>query len=322
MLFVDLAGRGTPREILLKDRYRGFWIFDKDLKLLWEGLGQTGHYPYPADINADRQPGVPDRLFALGRRRHAALEPRRRAQGSRRRLSIGNFTGRPGAACAPTWTGRTKGSSSSTMDGTLVKHVRLGHAQTQSVGKFRPDLPGLQILIATFWRNPGIVTLLDADANILAQEEMIPGSSHLEPVNWRGDGQEFGLLSGNVREGGMIDGQLRRVVMFPDDGHPDLAAAVRDLTGDRAGRDRAVGSDARVDLHAGPAVRRLAHLRADAQSGLQRLELSSDRVAARLGRAAVIVSRPLLVASAFRRKLIARYILPPEGGSHESCLDV
>lgn len=64
------------------------------------------------------------------------------------------------------------------------------------------------------------------------RDEMIPGSSHMEPVNWRGDGQEFALLSGNIREGGMIDGHLRRVVMFPDDGHPDLAAAVHDLTGD------------------------------------------------------------------------------------------
>jgi rhamnogalacturonan endolyase len=53
------------------------------------------------------------------------------------------------------------------------------------------------------------------------------------PVNWRGDGQEFVLLSGNSKEGGMIDGQLRRVVMFPDDGHPDLAANVLDLTGDQ-----------------------------------------------------------------------------------------
>lgn len=52
------------------------------------------------------------------------------------------------------------------------------------------------------------------------------------PVNWRGDGQEFVLLSGNISEGGMIDGQLRRVVMFPDDGHPDLAAYVADVTGD------------------------------------------------------------------------------------------
>ena len=30
----------------------------------------------------------------------------------------------------------------------------------------------------------------------------------------------------------MVDGRFRRVVTFPDDGHPDLAAAVLDLTGD------------------------------------------------------------------------------------------
>ena len=133
----------------------------------------------------------------------------------------------------PTWTDRTRGFSIFDMKGTLLKHLRLGHAQTQSVGRYRLDRPGLQILIANFWRNPGIVTLLDPDGNILKQDEMIPGSSHLEPVNWRGDGQEFALLSGNITEGGMIDGELRRVVMFPDDGHPDLASAVRDLTGDR-----------------------------------------------------------------------------------------
>jgi rhamnogalacturonan endolyase len=51
-------------------------------------------------------------------------------------------------------------------------------------------------------------------------------------VNWRGDGVEFALLSGNVREGGLMDGRLRRVVAFPDDGHPDLACQAIDLTGD------------------------------------------------------------------------------------------
>ena len=30
----------------------------------------------------------------------------------------------------------------------------------------------------------------------------------------------------------MVDGHLRRVVMFPDDGHPDLAYHVADVTGD------------------------------------------------------------------------------------------
>ena len=54
------------------------------------------------------------------------------------------------------------------LSGKILKHVRLGHSQTQSVGKFRPELPGLQIYIANFWRSPGIVTLFDPDGNILS----------------------------------------------------------------------------------------------------------------------------------------------------------
>lgn len=232
LLFVDLSGGGAPREILLKDRYRSFWIFDKDLKLLWQGQGQTGHYPYPVDIDGDGR-----QEFVIGYSLWDAEETRRWSHDAAFRdhadaLSVGNFTGRPSAGMRAYIDGSDEGFLVFESDGTLVKHLRLGHAQTQSVGAYRSDLAGLQLLIATFWRNPGIVTLLDADANILAQEEMIPGSSHLEPVNWRGDGQEFALLSGNIREGGMIDGRLRRVVMFPDDGHPDLASAVRDVTGD------------------------------------------------------------------------------------------
>ena len=41
------------REILVKDRYRYFWVYNNNLKLLWKGEGQTGHYPYPCDIDGD-----------------------------------------------------------------------------------------------------------------------------------------------------------------------------------------------------------------------------------------------------------------------------
>jgi hypothetical protein len=233
LLFVDLTGAGRPTEILLKDRYRGFWIFDKNLTLLWEGLGQTGHYPYPVDVDGDGRQEflIGYSLWGPDRKPRWSYDTKYRDHADA--LSVGNFSGRPSAGMRAYIDGSDEGFLVFEADGTLVKHLRLGHAQTQSVGKYRTDLAGLQILIANFWRNPGIVTLLDADANILAQDEMIPGSSHLEPVNWRGDGQEFALLSGNIREGGMIDGHLRRVVMFPDDGHPDLASAVRDLTGDK-----------------------------------------------------------------------------------------
>ena len=145
---------------------------------------------------------------------------------------MGNFSGDPQAEPRAYFFGSDEGFLMIDRRGEILKHVRIGHAQSPSVARFRPDLPGVQLMTVNFWRNPGIVTLFDHDGNILAQEEPIHTGSPLLPVNWRGDGQEFALLSGNPREGGMIDGHLRRVVMFPDDGHPDLAAYVINLTGD------------------------------------------------------------------------------------------
>ena len=147
-------------------------------------------------------------------------------------LAVGNFSGDPQAEPRVYAWGSDEGFLMFDRRGTILKHVRIGHAQTASVGKFLPDRPGLQLMCVNFWKNPGIVSLFDHDGNLLAQQEPIHSGSPMLPVNWRGDGQEFVLLSGNAREGGMIDGQLRRVVMFPDDGHPDLAAYVADLTGD------------------------------------------------------------------------------------------
>ncbi len=232
IFFVNLSGGKSPREILLKDRYRGFWLYDHNLKPLWEGRGQTGHYPFPLDIDGDGR-----QEFMIG---YALWNHTGKPLWSHDELlkdhadaiSMGNYSGDPNGPVRAYICGSDEGLVVIGKDGKIFRHLRIGHTQTQSVGRFRAGAVGLQILIANFWRNPGIVTLLDADANILEQREMTPGSTHLAPVNWRGDGQEFALLSGNVREGGMIDGRLRRVVMFPDDGHPDLAYHVADLTGD------------------------------------------------------------------------------------------
>lgn len=232
LLFLNASGGKSPREILLKDRYRGFWLYNANLEMLWEGRGQTGHYPYPIDVDGDAR-----QEFVIG---YGLWTPSGKMLWSHDSamkdhpdaISMGNFSGRPDGPLRAYICGSDEGFVVIERDGRIHKHIRLGHAQTQSVARYRPDLPGLQIMIANFWRNPGIVSLFDHDGNMLAQQEMVPGSSHLAPVNWRGDGQEFALLSGNIREGGMVDGQLRRVVMFPDDGHPDLAYHVADLTGD------------------------------------------------------------------------------------------
>jgi hypothetical protein len=226
------GGRTGRREILVKDRYTNFWVFNNRLERLWQGQGQTGHYPYPVDIDGDGREEI-----AIG---YALWDHTGRRLWSRDRelldhadgLAAGRFGADPRAEPRIYAWGSDEGFLIFDRHGTIQKHVRIGHAQSASIGKYCPNRPGLQLMCVNFWKNPGIITLFNSDGNLLAQEEPIHSGSPMLPVNWRGDGQEFVLLSGNAREGGMIDGQLRRVVVFPDDGHPDLTASVADVTGD------------------------------------------------------------------------------------------
>lgn len=230
--FLDLSGKGRRSEILVKDRYRYFWIYDENLKLLWNGEGQTGHYPYPMDVDGDGR-----EEFALG---YTLWSPDGKPLFSRDKdfrdhadgISVGNYSADPKQAPLVYACGSDEGFLLFDLKGNVLKQFRIGHAQSPSVGKYRADVEGVQLMTINYWRNPGIVSLFDWQGNLLKQGEPIHSGSPLLPVNWRGDGAEFAMLSGNVREGGMIDGELRRVVMFPDDGHPDLAFAVLDLTGD------------------------------------------------------------------------------------------
>ncbi len=47
-----------------------------------------------------------------------------------------------------------------------------------------------------------------------------------------GKTEEFYVLNANAADGGAWDGNGRKVVEFPDDGHPDMSYAVLDITGD------------------------------------------------------------------------------------------
>jgi rhamnogalacturonan endolyase len=230
--FFDLSGKGRRTEILLKDRYRFFWTYDKDLKPLWQGGGRLGHFPYPWDVDGDGR----DEVF-IG---YSMWTPDGKQLWSNDVMlndhadgvAVGNFSGDPKGETRVYAVGSDEGFVVQDLKGNVLRHQRVGHTQNMTVAKLRPDLPGLQIATINFWKNPGILTVFDPEGNLLTQAEPHHCGSLILPVNWRGDGQEFLLLSGDVKQGGMLDGRLRRAVLFPDDGHPDLAAAVMDLTGD------------------------------------------------------------------------------------------
>ena len=198
-------------------------------------------------------------------------------------LAVGNFTDDPKAPPRVYWSSSDEAFVMLDLQGNILKQVRVGHTQTAAVAKFRPDLPGLQYVTTNFWKNPGIMSLFDAEGNLLLQAEPIHSGSVTLPVNWKGDGQELVLLSGSVLEGGMVDGHFRRVVIFPDDGHPELTAAVLDLVGDS--RDEIVLWDpGRVWIYTPdgpPPAGRVYAPRPE--PALQRLELPGQHLPARMG---------------------------------------
>lgn len=232
LAFVNFSGKGHRGEIVLKDRYWNFWVYDSDLKPLWKGQGMTGHYPYafPGGEGGRDLLAIGYALWEGSGKQVWSADPAFKDHADS--IVVGNFSGDEKQKPKAYYCGSDEGFIVVNDRGAIDRHVRVGHAQAAAVGKFRKDVPGLQFMTVNFWKNPGIVSLFDHEGELLQQEEPHHQGSPMLPVNWRGDGQEFVLLSGNIREGGMLDGSLRRAVMFPDDGHPDLCAEVRDLTGD------------------------------------------------------------------------------------------
>ncbi len=236
LFFVNVSGNRNRQEILVKDRYQHFWIYNNKLELLWKGEGQTGHCPYPFDVDGYDRIMVGYSMWDHTGKKLWSHDTDLYDHADS--IAVVNFSGDPKEQPRVYSTGSDEGFLMFGYDGEILKHLMVGHAQASSIGKYRMDLPGLQLMMIDFHWNPGVTLLFDWQGNILQKAEPIHNGSKLLPVNWRGDGEEFVLLSGDAKYGGMINGRLERTVMFPDDGHPDLAAFVLDLTGD--GRDEVV----------------------------------------------------------------------------------
>lgn len=227
--FADLRGIGRRSDLLVKDRYSNLSAYSDDLKPLWRFHGNTGHFPAPADLDGDGRDevmigytlvdddGTP--LWRIDVEDHqdaiaiAPIDPD--AEEPRIALACGE-----GGAVVCDIRGR------------ILWRDKTGHVQRLTAARVRDDVPGLQIVTKTFWGNPDIICLYDAGGRMLESVEVSGSGAVLSPVNWRGDAPELLLASGSVSLGGLLDGKLRPVVTFPDDGHPTLCAEALDLTGD------------------------------------------------------------------------------------------
>lgn len=97
----------------------------------------------------------------------------------------------------------------------------VGHAQGTSVGNFRPDIPGLEVLVGSRWGNYGILNLFSGRGERLLTFEPDNVSQGGPPVNWTGDGRELIFLATSPEALGLWDGFGRKVVTFPEEDLPE-----------------------------------------------------------------------------------------------------
>ncbi len=216
-------------DIILKDRYAHVWAFTAELELLWQRTLNTGHFPLVKDIDEDGLDEVfigyslldsdGSLIYDLGLGDHVDGIACERLSGPEGEYRVALAAGEEGFILCD-------------LRGKIIAKHMLGHVQKLSVGNFSPERPGLEVFSINYWGNPGICFYFDSEGSIIRTIEPVAYASPVEPVNWTGDGRALVFLSGHPEAGGLLDGHGRRVVTFPDDGHPWFCGASSDLLGD------------------------------------------------------------------------------------------
>ena len=230
LFFADFRGKGHARDIVIKDRYKNFWVLNERLETMWTGSCVTGHYPYAYDVDNDGKDelAMGYSLYDDDGKLLWSLDNtiRDHADG----VSILKY--KEDEEPRIQYAASDAGLLYTDLKGNIIKWHYIGHGQNPASANFRDDLPGLESLSINFWGNQGIIHYYDAEGNIYHDFEPNQYGSMCLPLNWTGKSEEFFVISPNIKEGGAYDGWGRRVLVFPDDGHPDMCNAVLDITGD------------------------------------------------------------------------------------------
>lgn len=235
IIIANLTGGPHASDIILKDRYHRMWALDRDFNLLWTHQGNPGHFPWVYDLNGDGLDEVMagyDLLDAQGRLLWSCRDLDDHADC----IWVGdvNGDGKPELVIGGSVTVMYDAEGNE-----LWRYEGSVESQHVALGRFRPELPGLQVagLDRLVREDDGIgkqgkdaLFLLDSEGRELWKEERkTPGWLTIAETlqRWEADAPDYILA---FRRGGgvyptLYDGHLNEIVHFPADGyavHADL----------------------------------------------------------------------------------------------------
>lgn len=227
LLFADFARLGRATDLVVKDRYREFWVYDKDFRLRWSKRANTGHYPLEFDFDGDGR----DELLcgytlydADGGERWSHPEFPQHNDA----VDIADMDGDGRAEIA---IASSEHAYLLDADGKVLFMRRMGHCQHAQIGKFRRDLPGKQVFFLdrlpyrTNDTNPGYTDADVSNACLLTKSGELLWSdvsniwvtASMRVDNWTGDPNEhfIALYSRGYAPPGLFDGHGREIATFP-----------------------------------------------------------------------------------------------------------
>ncbi|MFK7693292.1 FG-GAP-like repeat-containing protein [Paenibacillus sp. HJGM_3] len=229
IIVANLTGGTYAGDVILKDRYHTLWAMDRDFNLLWKHEGNPGHFPWVYDLDGDGR----DEVMAG----YDLLDHDGRPLWSCRELE-------DHADCI--WVGDVNGDGEPELvigGSVTVMYDRHGNelwrytgsveSQHVALGRFRDDLPGLQIagLDRLVREDDGkgrkgkdALFLLDREGNELWKEDRSTAGwlTIIEPLRGWDEGGLDHILA--YRRGGgvpptLYDGHMNPVVQFNAEGY-------------------------------------------------------------------------------------------------------
>jgi hypothetical protein len=230
----NLRGLRERRDLVVKDEYSNLWAYTDELKPLWHRQLNTGHFLAARDINGDGRDEVMGG-YSMLRPDETTLwtvpggDPlRNRYPGPEHvdGLLIDRFGPGSDAPIRVALAASDLGFILLDVEGHILAQHRIGHAQWIAAGRFRPDLPGRQLVVGTQWGNNGIINLFDCEGRLLLIREL--PSARTWPVYWLGKERPLTLFEGWAT--GMWNSRMERVFRLP--GALSIPPHALDLNGD------------------------------------------------------------------------------------------
>jgi hypothetical protein len=232
MQFADLLGIGRNNCMLLSDPFGKLVVLNEQLEMMWSQQTINSTYPTAHDLNGDGKQEV-----VMG---YSVFDPTGKLL-----YDVGEYIGdRCNGVLVYTmieneleipclvYAAGDWGLLYFDFMGNLIRQNNMGHVGYMSVADYNVEIPGLELAASNQWGSDGLIHLLDASGEVMNKFLPVSGPTRCQPVNWKGDGEEFLLTSADTIVGGMVDYSGQKAVKFPTDGHPVSYYLVQDLTGD------------------------------------------------------------------------------------------